>query len=29
MMNNEEQLMAVGFMMGFAFGVIIMIVFKI
>jgi len=28
-MNNEEQLMVVGFMMGFAFGVIIMIVFKI
>jgi hypothetical protein len=29
MMSNEEQLIAVGFMMGFAFGVIIMIVFKI
>jgi hypothetical protein len=29
MMSNEEQLIAVGFMIGFAFGVIIMIVFKI
>jgi len=28
-MNNEEQLMVVGFMMGFAFGVIIMVVITI
>lgn len=29
MMSNEEQLIAVGFMMGFAFGVIIIVVITI